>query len=64
MEVTHGKYPVKGILVDGKLKKLPGGALNRRHAEFKYDAQDIRFTVGKNGSLYAFCMNVPASEHK
>lgn len=55
------KIPGEGELVDGKLKKLPGGALNRRHAEFKYDAQDIRFTVGKNGSLYAFCMNVPAS---
>jgi alpha-L-fucosidase len=38
---------------------LPGGALNRKHAEFKFDAQDIRFTIGKNGSLYAFCMNVP-----
>ncbi len=55
------KIPGEGELVDGKLKKLPGGALNRRHAEFKYDAQDIRFTVGKNGSHYAFCMNVPAS---
>jgi len=52
--------PGEGEQVDGKLKMLPGGALNRRHAEFKFNAQDIRFTIGKNGSFYAFCMNVPA----
>jgi len=56
------KIPGEGEMVDGKLKILPGGALQRKHADFKFDAQDIRFTVGKNGSLYAFCMNVPASE--
>jgi len=55
------KIPGEGEIVNGKLKMLPGGALQRKHAEFKFDAQDIRFTVGKNGSLYAFCMNVPAS---
>lgn len=47
--------------MNGKLKMLPVGALNRKHAEFKFDAQDIRFTIGKNSSLYAFCMNVPES---
>jgi len=55
------KTPGEGELANGTLKKLPGGALSRRHAEFKYDAQDIRFTLGKNGSVYAFCMNVPAA---
>lgn len=55
------KIPGEGEMVDGKLKILPGGALQRKHAEFKFDAQDIRFTVGKNGSLYAFCMNVPVA---
>ncbi|MDP4208156.1 MAG: alpha-L-fucosidase [Bacteroidota bacterium] len=55
------KIPGEGEIVNGKLKMLPGGALTRKHAEFKFDAQDIRFTVGKNGSLYAFCMNVPTS---
>ncbi len=50
----------EGEQVNGKLKMLPGGGLTRRHAEFKFDAQDIRFTIGKNGALYAFCMNVPA----
>ncbi|GAT63641.1 alpha-L-fucosidase [Paludibacter jiangxiensis] len=55
------KIPGEGEIVNGKLKMLPGGALQRKHAEFKFDAQDIRFTVGKNGSLYAFCMNVPTA---
>ncbi len=44
---------------DGKLKKLPGGGLGKYHAEFPFDAQDIRFTEGKNGSIYAFCMASP-----
>jgi len=39
---------------------LPGGKLERRHADFKFDSQDFRFTIGKNGALYAFCMTVPA----
>ena len=46
-------------MVNGKLKTLPGGRLGKRHAEFQFNAQDIRFTVGKDGNLYAFCMNVP-----
>lgn len=49
----------EGEMVKGKLKTLPGGKLGRGHANIKFDAQDIRFTVGKDGSLYAFCMNVP-----
>jgi alpha-L-fucosidase len=53
------KIPGEGEITDGKLRQLPGGALNRNHAEFKFNAQDIRFTIGKNGSLYAFCMEVP-----
>jgi alpha-L-fucosidase len=52
--------PGEGEIVNGKLKQLPGGALNRKQAEFKFDAQDFRFTIGKNGSLYTFCMVVPA----
>lgn len=56
------KIPGEGEMVDGKLKMLPGGALQQKQAEFKFDAQDIRFTVGKNGSLYAFCMNVTAAK--
>jgi len=63
-EAVYGSHawvtPAEGEMVNGKLKMLPGGALSRKHAEFKFDAQDIRFTIGKNGALYAFCMNVPA----
>ena len=58
------EIPAEGEIVDGKLKMLPGGGLNRNHAEFKFDAQDIRFTIGKNANLYAFCMNVPAPNSK
>jgi len=64
-EAVYGSHawtiPGEGEQINGKLKMLPGGALTRKLAEFKFNAQDIRFTVGKNGSFYAFCMNVPAS---
>lgn len=49
----------EGEMINGRLKKLPGGGLGKHHADFRFNAQDIRFTVGKKGSLYAFCMNVP-----
>ena len=52
--------PGEGPIVNGKLKMLPGGALNKKHADFKFDTKDFRFTIGKNNVLYAFCMNVPA----
>jgi alpha-L-fucosidase len=54
------KIPGEGEMVNGKLKQLPGGGLRKHHAEFKFSPQDFRFTVGKNGALYAFCLNVPA----
>lgn len=53
------KTPGEGEIVNGKLKMLPGGALGKRHSEFKFSKQDFRFTVGKNGALYAFCMINP-----
>jgi alpha-L-fucosidase len=63
-EAVYGSHawsiPGEGEMINGKLKMLPGGALSRKHAEFKFDAQDIRFTIGKNGAFYAFCLNVPA----
>lgn len=52
----------EGEMIDGKLKKLPGGALGKQHADFQFNAQDIRFTVGKDNSLYAFCMAAPSSK--
>lgn len=49
----------EGDTIKGKLKKLPGGGLGKHHADFKFSTKDFRFTVGKNSSLYAFCMTVP-----
>ncbi|MCM1254682.1 MAG: alpha-L-fucosidase [Duncaniella sp.] len=54
----------EGEMVNGKLKKLPGGRLGQIHADFKFDSTDIRFSVGKDGSLYAFCMNLPEKGEK
>ncbi len=63
-EAVYGSHawviPAEGEMINGKLKMLPGGKLGSRQAEFKFNAQDIRFTIGKNNKLYAFCMNVPA----
>jgi alpha-L-fucosidase len=62
-EAVYGSHawsiPAEGELVNGKLKMLPGGKLERLHADFKFGPQDFRYTVGKNGALYAFCMTVP-----
>ncbi|MDE5738954.1 MAG: alpha-L-fucosidase [Bacteroidaceae bacterium] len=49
----------EGEMVNGRLKKLPGGGLGKHHADFRFSPQDIRFTVGKDGSLYAFTLAVP-----
>lgn len=63
-EAVYGSHawriPGEGELVNGKLKMLPGGGLGKRHAEFKFDTQDFRFTVGSNGAVYAFCMAAQA----
>jgi alpha-L-fucosidase len=50
----------EGDMVDGKLRVAPNGKLGRRHADFRFGPRDFRFTVGKDGALYAFCMTVPA----
>jgi alpha-L-fucosidase len=44
---------------EGHLRKIPGGALCEPHASFQYATSDFRFTVGKDGALYAICMAVP-----
>ena len=51
------------VLGEGEkgIRQLPGGALDRRQANFDFNAKDFRFTVGKDGALYAFCMTVPQS---
>ncbi len=42
-----------------KLKTFPGGKLGKAHADFKFSTQDFRFTKGKDGSVYAYCLTVP-----
>ncbi|SFK51747.1 alpha-L-fucosidase [Sphingomonas sp. NFR04] len=49
----------EGQQVDGKLKVATGGALGARQVEDRFGAQDFRFTQGKNGAIYAYCMTVP-----
>lgn len=49
----------EGELVNGKLKVTPGGKLGQRHADFRFGISDFRFTLGKDGSIYAYCMTVP-----
>jgi alpha-L-fucosidase len=44
---------------DGKLRTLPGGALGKAQAGFQFGPKDFRFTVGKDGSVYAFALAVP-----
>jgi alpha-L-fucosidase len=51
----------EGEMVNGELKRLPGGSLGRRQAEFKFNETDFRFTVGKDGALYVYCLTVPAA---
>jgi alpha-L-fucosidase len=42
-------------------RKLPTGALSSRQASYAFTNEDFRFTMGKDGSVYAFCMTVPGS---
>ena len=50
----------EGDDANGKIKSLPTGMLGRKQADFKFGADDFRFTVGKDGSLFAYCLTVPA----
>ena len=43
----------------GHLVRLPGGGLGQAQIDFPFTPQDIRFTLGKDGKLYAFCMAAP-----
>ncbi|MEO5715135.1 MAG: alpha-L-fucosidase [Luteolibacter sp.] len=56
--------PGEGEIVKGQLKQLPGGKLGKQHAEFKFGPGDFRFTAGKDGALYAYCLTVPPSGSK
>lgn len=45
--------------INGQLNVLPGGKIGDRQANHPFSTSDIRFTVGKDGSLYAWVMSVP-----
>jgi alpha-L-fucosidase len=45
---------------DGRLNVLPGGKIGAKQAKHPFTTADFRFTVGKEGNLYAWCMTVPA----
>lgn len=42
-----------------KLRNMPQGKLEKRHADFQYMPNDFRFTQGKDGSIYVWCMKAP-----
>jgi alpha-L-fucosidase len=44
---------------DGTLRTLPGGALGQKQASFHFGPADFRFTVGKDGAVYAFALEPP-----
>jgi alpha-L-fucosidase len=49
-----------GESANGRVRASPAGKIGRSQANFKFGPQDFRFTVGKDGAVYAFCMTVPA----
>ena len=54
------QIPAEGIADEsGCPRKFPAGALGQKQKDFPFTPQDIRFTQGKDGKLYAFCMKSP-----
>lgn len=51
--------PGEGQQEKGHLLMIPGGKLDQRQAQTPFGDTDFRFTVGKDGALYAICMAVP-----
>jgi alpha-L-fucosidase len=58
-KLGEGEQIIDSNSKQAKLKVLPGGKLGKRHADFTFSTKDFRFTVGKNGALYAYCLTVP-----
>jgi alpha-L-fucosidase len=52
-------WKVLGEGANGRIRGFPAGQLDRGKANFAFSPADFRFTAGKDGSLYAFCMTVP-----
>ncbi|TWT87743.1 Alpha-L-fucosidase [Pseudobythopirellula maris] len=45
-------------------RNMPRGALGRKQVEFEFTPEDLRYTRGKDGSLYVWCMTVPPTGTK
>jgi alpha-L-fucosidase len=60
-EGIYGSHAWKtlGEGANGHINSTPHGFIGARQANFKFTPSDFRFTAGKDGSLYAFCMTVP-----
>lgn len=57
-------WSVLGEGKDGKLNVLPGGFIGANQANHSFYTTDFRFTVGKDGVIYAWCMTVPKAGDK
>lgn len=57
-------WSVLGEGKDGKLNVLPGGFIGANQASHSFYTTDFRFTVGKDGAIYAWCMTVPKAGDK
>ena len=57
-------WKVLGEGKDGKLNTLPGGRIGQWQADHVFYNTDFRFTEGKDGTLYAWCMTVPKAGDK
>lgn len=57
-------WSVLGEGKDGKLNVLPGGFIGANQANHSFYTTDFRFTVGKDGAIYAWCMTVPKAGDK
>ncbi|WP_205514453.1 alpha-L-fucosidase [Longitalea arenae] len=55
----EGEQVINSKTKESKLKTLPGGKLGKQHADFTFSTKDFRFTQGKNGAIYAYCLTVP-----
>jgi alpha-L-fucosidase len=58
-KLGEGEVVIDSKTNEAKLRTLPGGKLGKRHADFTFSTKDFRFTQGKNGEVYAFCLAVP-----
>ena len=61
---SSSAWKVLGEGKDGKLNTLPGGRIGQWQADHVFYNTDFRFTVGKDGMLYVWCMTVPKAGDK